>query len=201
MIPFGTDNETKSIARAAWPSMDGNTYYRSDLPRLDPEAKEKWVEALLSDEYKDKQGKNMLKTPKGNLCCLGVYCEVAGVPEFTTSGSFRDPDTNDMAFTHEMPTFGDEANQGDRASSVLIPGGYTISYVGDQALESCTPWYQFDGDEDVFICREQGPRNDVTGEAVVADHLQRNVAYSLPNLNDSGAFNFAQIADVIRYFL
>lgn len=38
------------------------------------EVKKKWLKALTSGEYT--QGKNALKTTKGNYCCLGVLCDI-----------------------------------------------------------------------------------------------------------------------------
>jgi hypothetical protein len=40
---------------------------------MNPEIKEKWIEALQSGEYK--QGQNSLKTDDG-FCCLGVLCDI-----------------------------------------------------------------------------------------------------------------------------
>lgn len=37
----------------------------------------KWVEALRSGEYKQTQG---FLEKEGSYCCLGVYCEVTGIP-------------------------------------------------------------------------------------------------------------------------
>jgi hypothetical protein len=44
---------------------------------VDPEIKAKWVEALRSGRYQQATGK--LMTEEG-YCCLGVLCEVAGLP-------------------------------------------------------------------------------------------------------------------------
>lgn len=45
---------------------------------MDPELKAKWVAALRSGEYK--QGRRALRSVANEFCCLGVLCEVAGVP-------------------------------------------------------------------------------------------------------------------------
>jgi hypothetical protein len=45
------------------------------------ELKKLWIEALLSGKYK--QGRSRLATPTEtgiHYCCLGVLCEVAGIP-------------------------------------------------------------------------------------------------------------------------
>ena len=43
--------------------------------RMNPEVKEKWVEALRSGEYK--QGTNYLRSHNDRFCCLGVLCDIA----------------------------------------------------------------------------------------------------------------------------
>jgi len=43
------------------------------LPKMDPAAKKRWVDALLSGEYK--QATSALRTSKG-FCCLGVAADV-----------------------------------------------------------------------------------------------------------------------------
>jgi hypothetical protein len=53
------------------------------------ELKAKWLAALRSGEYK--QGKSALKDGFGDenkYCCLGVLCEVAGVPYDKTHRAF-----------------------------------------------------------------------------------------------------------------
>jgi hypothetical protein len=44
---------------------------------MTPETFDKWTAALRSGKYK--QGKNALQA-NGRFCCLGVLCEVVGVP-------------------------------------------------------------------------------------------------------------------------
>jgi hypothetical protein len=45
------------------------------LPKLNPELKAKWIEALRSDRYK--QARTALhKIKGGGFCCLGVLCDV-----------------------------------------------------------------------------------------------------------------------------
>lgn len=194
-------------SEALFPSLDGEKYYKSDIPRIDPEKKGIWTDALISDEYKDKQGKNMLKTPAGNFCCLGVYCDKLDVPEHEEYGTFRDEFT-DAQVSGNIPAFGDKqlVSVGPahstplyRTSSVVIPHGYHIDYI-DTPEDSCRSWGSFRGEETIFCCVEQGPINDVTGEPALNEEYRRVRTYSLPNLNDTG-FTFAQIRDVINYFL
>lgn len=44
---------------------------------MDAELKAKWIEALRSGKYK--QTRQILRDGNGH-CCLGVLCEVAGIP-------------------------------------------------------------------------------------------------------------------------
>lgn len=59
---------------------------------MNPELKQKWLQALRSGQYK--QTKERLKGKYG-YCCLGVLCDVSGRGEWTktdTGWSFRYPD-------------------------------------------------------------------------------------------------------------
>lgn len=63
------------------------------MNKMNPEVKEKWLEALRSGEYK--QGRTMLKQGQSpdNLkyCCIGVLCELAakdGVIDNSVKSSF-----------------------------------------------------------------------------------------------------------------
>jgi hypothetical protein len=42
--------------------------------KMNPEVKQKWIEALKSGEYK--KGDGTLKTSDNEYCCLGVLCDV-----------------------------------------------------------------------------------------------------------------------------
>lgn len=44
------------------------------LPKLKPEYKKRWLEALRSDKYE--QGTDMLRTSSDEFCCLGVLCDI-----------------------------------------------------------------------------------------------------------------------------
>lgn len=44
---------------------------------MNAELKAKWVAALRSGEYR--QGQGVLKTSKGEYCCLGVLCDIRGI--------------------------------------------------------------------------------------------------------------------------
>lgn len=46
--------------------------------KIDPILKEKWISALRSGQYK--QGRGRLRNEDDHYCCLGVLCEVMGIP-------------------------------------------------------------------------------------------------------------------------
>lgn len=46
--------------------------------KLKPEAKEAWIKALRSGNYK--QGRAILRTLDNEFCCLGVFCDINNVP-------------------------------------------------------------------------------------------------------------------------
>jgi hypothetical protein len=167
------------------PALDGEKYYTSYIPRLRPDLKEIWLIALESEEYKDKQFTGVLKDARGGgFCCLGVYCEITGVPQISENN--RVYAGGDFV---PIPTvyFGSKTNPNWSS----IPVGYEIPF-------ETTSNASFSGDQTVFVCRNQGPK----------DWSDRNIEtyptvinkYTLPSLNDTG-FTFAQIADIIRYFL
>lgn len=54
---------------------------------MNAELKSKWIAALRSGDYK--QGLGMLRSGD-RFCCLGVYCEVAGVPRLEDGYRFGD---------------------------------------------------------------------------------------------------------------
>ena len=41
---------------------------------MNPEIKQKWLEALRSGKYK--QGRGLLRDSKNQFCCLGVLCDI-----------------------------------------------------------------------------------------------------------------------------
>lgn len=44
------------------------------LPKMKPEYKKRWLEALRSDKYE--QGTGVLRTSSDEFCCLGVLCDI-----------------------------------------------------------------------------------------------------------------------------
>lgn len=43
-------------------------------PKLKPEVKQKWLQALRNGSYR--QGQHVLRTPHDEYCCLGVLCDL-----------------------------------------------------------------------------------------------------------------------------
>ncbi len=147
--------------------------YGSDIGRMDPTTKANWVAALRSSKYK--QGFNALRVDD-RLCCLGVYCEIAQMPkqarqEYDASG----------LIDGVKYFYGDKLQQ----SPVSIPNGYGIKLITNP--NEWSAHREYFGYEDIFCVVSQE-----------AGELQR---WTLPMLNDSKAFNFDQIADIIDYFL
>ena len=147
-------------------------YYSSNIGRIDPELKAQWVAALLSGDYT--QGRGELKTRTGEFCCLGVYCDMTGVPFFQ---NIRDTRRDKIFTTNDIVTsYGTDLT--GLSSDVLIPATFGPRFI-------------------------DGIRVKFTGQEIVFSTAVPNgedVRYSLPLLNDD-VFTFAQIADVINYFL
>ena len=152
-------------------------YYNSSIPRIDPSKKKPWVEALRSDKYE--QGQRMLKTPDGKYCCLGVYCDIEGVPEFLGP---REVQIDGEFVTAEVPIFGHR----EFGSHTNIPNAYGIAHDLERSRIS---GYFFNGTENVFSIKRP--------EAAPGFNWD---SYGLASLNDSG-FTFAKIAYIIDYFL
>lgn len=50
---------------------------------MNPNIKDKWVEALCSGKYK--QGVHTLRNKKDEYCCLGVLCDITNPKEWSDS--------------------------------------------------------------------------------------------------------------------
>ena len=152
--------------------MINTTYYISSIPRLDPARRNEWIDWLLSEKYQHRQGQGRLQPQPESFCCLGVYCEETNVPKLK--------DTVDWTGSHSDSGVLYGTNIGPSRSH--IPEGFGIPYAQGIAHNG---WPTFNGSEGVF--------STLTREGHMAN-------YPLTQLNDDG-FTFAQIADVIRYFL
>lgn len=70
----------------------------------------KWVAALRSGKYK--QGKGVLRSEKGNYCCLGVLCDIVNPKGWNK----KPTDTcNGSAFKHKLD---------DSTGEMIHPGHY-----------------------------------------------------------------------------
>jgi len=152
--------------------------YTSEHPRIDPTEKEFWIAWLLSEKYKDKQGYEALYTTTRSgvgFCCLGVYCEEKKVPKSIVTA------TNIW--------YGNPGND----SKGYIPQGYQIPW--DEGDEDIKYAYGsgFDGNSVIFELVEQGL------DGLPVSNYPK--PFTVATLNDSRQFTFAQMADVIRYFL
>lgn len=66
---------------------------------LDPKLKTEWTVGLRSDKYV--QGIGALRSPDGTkYCCLGVYCEVAGLT-ISENGKTVEGDENGYGSLHK----------------------------------------------------------------------------------------------------
>ena len=72
---------------------------------MNKELKAKWIAALRSGEYP--QTRQALRDDQG-FCCLGVLCEVAGIPRFERDCGY---DFGDPHQGEEAMLFGDLADQ------------------------------------------------------------------------------------------
>jgi len=50
------------------------------MNKLEPEMRDKWIEALESDKFE--QGIAQLKRDN-KYCCLGVFCEINNIPQYS----------------------------------------------------------------------------------------------------------------------
>lgn len=163
-------------------------YYTARGPRLlEQDLKKQWTASLRSDKYKDRQGKNMLKTPEGNFCCLGVVCDMFDIRETKDVRDVNIYNGEAMSPTLlkavEVSVFG---HSGDMGSHTLLPIDFTPFHI-EYDFGTKRPWR---GSGTILSAVSQ---NEFGGEEEWID-------YSLPVLNDMG-FTFAQIADLIDYFL
>jgi len=78
--------------------------------RMDPEWKEKWVEALRSGKYT--QTNKALRDNKG-MCCLGVLCDVVDTSRWRLDTTLSKIEDNPWAYFSEMLEDADGWN-GDR---------------------------------------------------------------------------------------
>ena len=147
-------------------------------PRMNPEFREKLIEALLSDKYK--QGQHRLVTVEADgdhHCCLGVACDL--VDHNSWEKPFRDHSVQYGDYTARNFNYKGFTAVGTLPRSVWEEIG--LDETGTFAV-----WGELDSDGKQY-----------TLDGMYMPGLE---SISLAQLNDSG-FTFKQIVDVIRYFL
>jgi hypothetical protein len=118
--------------------MEAKRMYGHGWKKMDPEAKELWIEALRSGKFK--QGKRALKTYDGAFCCLGVLCEVTGngYYEHTTN------DTGAAAFGIVSKVFPDSDHL---TTAMSLPAELQdilgVDKTADAFLQSCNDDYDW----------------------------------------------------------
>ena len=140
-----------------------------------------WVEALRSGKFKQTKGK--LRARNKSFCCLGVACEVAGLPYVYRAGEY---------------TYGDaevlEVCKKDDGWLENEPEDYYSRFSDTDLPRAAREWLGVDGDgKSVRLAQpvEVKPE-DASGPAWFED--------SLIELNDSYGWSFAQIADAVEKY-
>jgi hypothetical protein len=103
----------------------------SDLIRMNPEIKTKWVAALRSGTYE--QGSHVLR--KGDrYCCLGVLCEILKMPSHlnTATGNYSYAGHNVTGLPIDMRVqIGLSAGNHSEAMVMNDTRGYTFLQIAD----------------------------------------------------------------------
>jgi hypothetical protein len=76
-------------------------YLKDELTEAEVQFTKDWISALRSGEYK--QGRDYLKNIEGNLCCLGVACELSeyytpSKTKFSTCFGYETEDDQEINF-------------------------------------------------------------------------------------------------------
>ena len=150
----------------------------SQVERMNPEFKERLIEALLSDKYKQGQHRLVTVEPDGDHhCCLGVACDL--VDHNAWEKPFKDYSTQ----------YGDYTSRNFNYKGFMAVGTLPRSVWEETGLDETgvfAVWGELDSDGKQY-----------TLDGMYMPGLE---SISLAQLNDSG-FTFKQIVDVIRYFL
>lgn len=85
---------------------------------LDPELKKNWIMALRSGEFR--QGIGKFKNFRGDYCCLGVLCEVAGIPIEYLTGSDNYTGLKDLGFPQFLFNHYFQLNDGGNHNFCMI---------------------------------------------------------------------------------
>lgn len=156
-------------------SINTDTIAAPVRPKLKPEVKAAWLEALRSGEYK--QTREMLESPvDGGFCCLGVLCNLAekeGVVERTVE---RLPGLDE----------GDERVVIEYDEKSGLPTQTVDKWALEELAGAFHAWTVLVDAE--RIGEEHGWRADEVGR----------VRVDLASLNDNYGFTFADLADLIE---
>ena len=135
-----------------------------------------WVEALRSGKFR--QTRQQLKSRNGAYCCLGVLCEVAGLPSIYKDGEYvyADAEALEVYKNDDGWSEPDLENYYDRYSVTDLP------LAGRE-------WLGIDR-VDVRLARPVEVRLHGTNQVTTED--------SLIELNDTYGWTFEQIADAIE---
>jgi hypothetical protein len=103
---------------------------------MDPQIRARWVAALRSGEYA--QGRAMLRTDGGELCCLGVLCELAVTDGVIPPASVHDGDwyygDSPTALPVAVRQWARVADSNPRRGGA--PDGLTLAELNDGAVGS-----------------------------------------------------------------
>ncbi len=103
--------------------------------RLDSRTKRRWVTALRSGKYE--QGDSELYSPSHNsYCCLGVLCDIVGVPQKDMSGlalpsDLKIPDLNPNLSDEDLNEFGIATADAESSSHGRSAYDFAVMYDGE----------------------------------------------------------------------
>ena len=131
-----------------------------------------WLDALRSGDYG--QTKEQLGDDKGNYCCLGVLCEVAGVPSDLVSS-----ESSTLQYAFPVP-------EDVQRAHFLSDTSYADSCLPDFVLNTIL--------EDLELSQEVASMEGGPEGTEYSDQLVNR----LMTLNDESGWTFEQIADYIE---
>ncbi len=92
--------------------------------------RDRWTAALRSGDYK--QGREMLKTPEGHYCCLGVGLLIEGSTDLDElPEDLNESDSSDGAVEEYLRISSDQAT----ALATMNDKGATFKYIADKIEE------------------------------------------------------------------
>lgn len=146
-----------------------------------------WESALRSGKYPMGFSSLANKTADNewSYCCLGVGCEVLGLPH---ADKDADEVSQDLSFTFMRDYWSYEDSEGGDATSGYLPfgislpfGGGTCGYLAYNLVEVDSPWSYASRAENFVVNRDGGTA-------------------SLGDCNDSREFTQDQLADLVHFF-